>query len=229
LRSLETMNRFYCDILSANGFDGSKLRMDAPTRATYVAVTEPLSKERVKAIQDAKTSGQLFFATGGQHLNSNEFFQARAMTEREAKTKELEAKKKALQAGLLLENTVMVLLQTKGNLVSQNASEFTVPEIKMLLKWKKVKPASARKVDLLAAYYNNPPPLPSQLWTPADEMELVSLKADTVGLIDTALGVATTQMARAVRQNLANLDPETRAELKLALEGDEDGVARGEL
>jgi hypothetical protein len=131
-----------------------------------------------------------------------------------------------LSAALLLENAVMVLLQEKGSLVPENASRFTATEVKMLLKWKKAKPTSFKKADLVAAYYSNPP-LNAQLWTLPDEIELVGLQSDNVHMIDTALGVATTQMARAVRQNLANLDPETRAELKRALDGDDDGVARG--
>jgi hypothetical protein len=56
LQSLETLNRFYCDLLTTFGCDGSKLRIDAPTRVTYVAVTEPHSMARVKAIKDAKTA-----------------------------------------------------------------------------------------------------------------------------------------------------------------------------
>ena len=69
LKSLEAMNRFYCDTLTAIGCDGEKLRKDAPTRLTYVAVTEAHSEDRVKAIKNCKTAGQMFFATGGRHLN----------------------------------------------------------------------------------------------------------------------------------------------------------------
>jgi hypothetical protein len=227
LKSLETMNKFYCDILTANGCDGSKLLKEAPTRITYVAVTEEHSQERVAAIRNAKTAGQMFFATGGRHLNSDEFFQARALVERDARIKELELTRKTLNAALLLENDVMLLLQTKGSLVPSNASNFSVAEIKLLIKWKKVKPASAKKIDLLAAYYQNPPPISQPLWSPDDDVELAALKSTNVNMKDTALGVATMQMARAVRQNLSNLDPETRAELRRALDADDEPVTRG--
>jgi len=40
------------------------------------ALTVRHSKERILAIKSAKAAGQMFFATGGQHLNSDEFFQA---------------------------------------------------------------------------------------------------------------------------------------------------------
>jgi hypothetical protein len=134
LKALETLNGFYCDILTANGFEGSLMRMMAPTRNTYVAVMEPHSKERVQAIKDAKTAGQLFFATGGKHLNSDEFFQARALIEREMRTKELLAKKKSLAADLALEEKVTQILSMKGNPEEVNARDFTVSELKLLLK-----------------------------------------------------------------------------------------------
>jgi hypothetical protein len=76
LKQLESMNRFYCQILLSNGFESKFLRKDAPTRTTYVAVTAPESQHRVKAIKEAKTAGQLFYATGGRHINSDEFFKA---------------------------------------------------------------------------------------------------------------------------------------------------------
>jgi hypothetical protein len=64
-----------------------------------------------------------------------------------------------LNTTLILEDEVMKLLQTKGSLVpSNNASNNMFTEVKLLVKWKKVKPASAKKLDLLAAYYVNPPP-----------------------------------------------------------------------
>jgi hypothetical protein len=218
LKNVEALNRFYCDILTANGCDGSTLRKDAPTRATHVAVTEPHSSARVKMIKNAKTAGQLFFATGGQHLNSNDFFRARTLADREAKVKLLEAKKKSLTAALDVENSVMQLLQLKGSLCPQNAMAFTVFQIKLLVKWKKAKPASSKKEDLLAAYYSLPPPLATPSWTQTDEMELVELQSENVDMKDTAIGVSANQMARAVRQNLSNLDPAERAQLKQALD-----------
>jgi hypothetical protein len=55
LKPLENLKKIYCKILSANGCDGSKhRRKDAPTRETYVAVMEPHSMARVKAIKDSK-------------------------------------------------------------------------------------------------------------------------------------------------------------------------------
>ena len=163
-----------------------------------MAVTDICSIAWVKSIKDAKTVGQMFYATSGLHLNYDEFFQARAIAEREAKIKEMEQKKKALNGETSLERDVTLLMQTKGILVAANENIFTVPEIKLLLKWKKAKPASSKKADLLVAYYATPPPPRSKGWTADDDIELTALNSNNINMIDTALGVATTQMARAV-------------------------------
>jgi hypothetical protein len=223
MKSLESMNQFYCDVLSANGCDGLQLQKDAPTRATHVAVTQPHSDLRVAAVKNAKTAGQLFHATGGHHLNSNDFFKANALKVRDTRCKELETKKKTLNALLLMENKVMELLERKGSLVPQNASKYMVPEIKLLLKWKKAKPVSSKKPDLLASYYNSPPPLSPELWTLANEIELVALKSGAIDMKDTAIGIRTVQMARGVKQNVAYLDPAMQAELLVVLQAIQGG------
>jgi hypothetical protein len=58
----------------------------------------------------AKTAGQMFHATGGRHLNLDEFFKARALSEREARTKELSALKTKCNAAVELEGAVVTAL-----------------------------------------------------------------------------------------------------------------------
>jgi hypothetical protein len=221
LRSLETFNRFYCDILTTFGCDGSQLRLNAPTRTTHVAVTEPHSLARAKAIKDAKSAGQMFYATGGMHLNSDEFFQARELSIRDARLKELTRKKKACNERRVTVAAAMALFEEKGDLGPQTESRFNVAEIKLLLKWKKLKkiPVGAKRAALLQTYHATPPPLNDpQAWGPAEERELVAMQSEQVDMKDTAIGVATNQMARAVQHNLVNLSPTTRAQLLGALQ-----------
>lgn len=49
---------FCCDLLNANGYDVDRMRRNAPTSRleSYVAVTQPLSRERVEAIKKAKNA-----------------------------------------------------------------------------------------------------------------------------------------------------------------------------
>jgi hypothetical protein len=219
LRDLETNNMFYCDLLSASGFDGNQLRKKAPRRETYVAVTEPNSKERVKAIKEAKSAGQMFFATGGKHLNSDEFFVASELKKRDAAIKIMEASKEKRAKYCKEQRNAVLMIKAKGELTVNTEKLFTVPEIKTLLHWKKAKqPASTKKRDLVNAYLDTPKPKIQKTWTRGEEAALVALKVQDLPLIDTALGVATTQMATAVKNNLAQLDKEAMDSLKAALQ-----------
>jgi len=74
---------------------GDALKKMAPRlRKMPPAVTVPQSRERILAIKNAKDSGQMFFATGGQHLNSDEFFQARKHSKRLDEDKSFQDQKK---------------------------------------------------------------------------------------------------------------------------------------
>lgn len=210
LKRLEAANHFYSDFLTAEGYDGKHLRKDAPKRTTYVAVTVPQSKQRIQAIKRAKTAGQMFFATGGQHLNSDEFFRATELKERAAAIKAMEEKKLHRKVLLQQQKNVVALIKKKGELTSSNFKDFVVKEVTLLLKWKGAVALSTRKADIVNAYVNNPKPKPTKIWTRAEERELQQLK-------DTAIGVATSQMARAVTNNLANLDEESIKSLRSAL------------
>ena len=98
----------------------------------------------------------------------------------------------------------------KGDLTSINDKLFTAKEIKTLLKWKKVKPKGTKKADLVEAYIAAAKPPIQKSWTCSEEAALQDLKSEHVDLKDMALGIATTQMACAVANNLAQLDPESR-------------------
>jgi hypothetical protein len=219
LRDLEQHNRFYCDLLSANGFDGNQLRKQAPRRETYVAVTEPHSKERVNAIKAAKTAGQMFYATGGKHLNSDEFFVASELKKRDAEIKAMEDVKAKRAKYCKEQKEAVLMIRKKGELTVATEKEFTVAQIKTLLHWKKAKqPSSTKKRDLVNTYLDTVKPKIQKTWTRGEEAALVALKVQDLLLIDTALGMATTQMATAVKNNLAQLDKDSIDSLKTALE-----------
>jgi hypothetical protein len=180
-------------------------------------VTEPHSQDRVNAIKKAKTAGQMFYATGGKHLNTDEFFKATALKERDKELVVMEAAK-ALRLKMIAEQRAAgMLIRSKGELTSKTFKDFKVPEIKILLKWKGAKPVSSRKADIVEAYITAKKPPIVKSWKRSEEAALLANKEQTVALKDTALGVATTQMARAVTNNLAQLDEESLATLKSAL------------
>jgi hypothetical protein len=76
LQELEALNHFYCGILISNGFDGTELRLNAPKRKSIVVILKPNSLECQEAMRKASSVGATFQATGGGHLNSDNFFKA---------------------------------------------------------------------------------------------------------------------------------------------------------
>jgi Na+/phosphate symporter len=97
--------------------------------------------------------------------------------------------------------------------------DFTTKEIDVLLKWKKVKSTSKRKADLIQAYVDAPKPKIQKTWVRSEEAALAKLKEEVVELKETAVGVAASQMAKAVTTNLNHLDEESIAALKKAIDG----------
>ena len=81
LLTIEECNHSQCDFLLSLGYDATHLRLDAPkVLAKKFRLTQSQSKERIVAIQQASTAGQLFHVAHGKHLNSEEFFAAQAKT-----------------------------------------------------------------------------------------------------------------------------------------------------
>ena len=51
----------------------------------------------------------------------------------------------------------VMLIRQKGDLDSMSVKKFTLPEVKVLLKWKKVKVMATKKRDLVDAYIHCSP------------------------------------------------------------------------
>jgi len=229
LKRLEDSNRHYCDFLTANGFDGMALRKTAPVRKRTPAVTAPQSRERVLAIKKRKTAGNHFHTTGGQHLNSDEFFQAQALQEREKEFAALEKTEKQRLAAMALHLKAKEILQQHEGVTSAiAAASLSAPQLKVLVNWKRIKIPrdAAKKVDLIALYVRNPEPPEPVPWTEEDQSKLESLKNPLVPLPETALGVAANQMASAVSNNIANLSEDSRRMLLQSLASFETGQAQ---
>ena len=222
LKEIAQANKFHCEVLTANGYLGASLFKQAPRmKKKLPAVTIPQTKERIKAIRNAKASGQLFHATGGQHLNSDEFFKARAMVEREEAVVKEEKTKQNRILLLDLEKEARALLAIKGPLTVEtaNARVFSKADIKLLCKWKGTKNTKIngkvpdKKENFAKLYFETADPPPPKRWTEEDEEALRVLKEDDVPLEETQLGVAARQMAVATANNMSKLDRKTRNEL----------------
>jgi hypothetical protein len=214
LRELDALNLFYTNLLSSNGFDGSKLRHEAPQRKLIVAISKPNSLERQLAMKKASSAGATFQATGGGHLNSDDFFKAAESKARDNKIKEMEEYKKEQEKYCKDQWAALRLITAKGELTEGTEGKFTMPEIKILLKWKKIKPVGTRKRDLIEAYRNTPKPKIRPMWKRSEQAALDSLKEAEIPLESTALGAAAKRMVRNLENSIGNLDKDSLNQLE---------------
>ena len=207
LLAIERINNMHCDFLCGFGFDGSQLRKQAPTvSGRKFKLTEPHSKERIEALQKAKTAGQLFHATHGEHLNSIDFFKARAKSNRDMEIKRLEALKKATLKTEIYRQKALAVLQAKGEPTVATIGNYTKEDLKDLLRWRSGKTSTANKTELLEAYLSCTRIAIPPAWSEANEAELQALKNTEIEFKDTALAVSLKQKAKAVVNNIDELD-----------------------
>jgi hypothetical protein len=218
LVELEEMNGRYCNILTANGFAGDFLRMAAPKRKKVVAVSQPNTLERQEALRNASSAGKTFHATGGGHLNSDDYFKAAELKARANKLKAMEEVKKEREKYCKDQWAALRLIKAKGELTWDTVSRFTIFEIKILLKWKKVKATGTKKRDLVEAYTDAPKPIIQPMWKRSEQAKLDALKDTNVSLESTALGAAAKKMVKNLQNSMGNLDAEALKELEAIIQ-----------
>ncbi len=86
---VEESNQLSCFFLTQHGYNGNILRVEVNT-VKPTKVTMPHSKERINMITKATNHGQLFCATGGAHLTSNDMLTALESKIREEDIKKLQ-------------------------------------------------------------------------------------------------------------------------------------------
>jgi hypothetical protein len=219
LKELDNLNCYYCQILATNGFDGKPFRITAPKRTTTIAVSKPNTQERRDALKKASTAGQTFHATGGGHLNSDDFFLAAAAKARDHEVKAMEEIKKNRKRYCDDQWAALRLIKAKGELTFETASRFSLAETKTMAKWKKIKPTGTKKSDLVEAYTNAPKPKIKPVWQPSEQAKLDALKdPSNITLQSTALGVAMKKMVRTLQNSFGDLDVDSLKELEALLQ-----------
>ena len=96
LLQIEDMNKRSTDLLNLHGLDGDILKTSAPRldkSKTSVSVTAPRSRARQDLLAKASTAGSRFYATGGEMLNSDDYFIAEERKQRTIEVNQLEIKK----------------------------------------------------------------------------------------------------------------------------------------
>jgi hypothetical protein len=217
LEELDMLNLQYCTTLTTHGFDGTKLRKEAPKRKTVVAVSKPNTLDRQQAMKKATSAGQTFHATGGGHLNSDDFFKAAELKARENKIKAMEEVKSERDKYCKNQWAAIRLIKLKGELTLDTEKAFTLPEVKIMNKWKMIKTTGTKKRELVEAYTAVPKPKIQTIWSRSEEAQLEALKATDFPLQSTALGAAARKMVNNLKNSLGNLDDNSLKELESIL------------
>ena len=162
--------------------------------------------------------------------HSSDFFNARAKSEREAKAAKLEAdKKERIKARTAADKARVILEAHGGEPTNEKIKEFAKSELQDLCSWRVgTKGGIKNKNKLLELYLSVPPPKKVVPWSEEEEMKLQELKSDDIPFKDTALHVSLKQSAKAVKNNVKNLDEDEASELLQALQERSGTVPTGE-
>ena len=182
----------------------------------------PQTHERIEVIAKAKEAGQLFHATAGEHISSNDFFKSRALIEKRVQIKKMENEKSRSVQLHAINNDRLEIISRKGEITVANKQSFLVSEIKILLKWKQCKNMSGNKPELLNRYFETPDPEEITPWSDLQEQELLTLQDNGIEMKDTAVAVSTKQMANAVCNNINLLNTPEKKRLILTLNQEEE-------
>ena len=141
-----------CTLVGCTGTrGGNQFRIKAPTleTSTEQPLTMPNTREMQDKIMAAKSSGQLFHATGGRHIYSDAFFIGKEREVREARMKAMVADKKFQLENVALETVALKVL------ADQHGESIRIKDLKVLIKWKQGgKPAkSSLNRDALRALW----------------------------------------------------------------------------
>ena len=203
--------------------------MSAPKRgAKKYELTQPQSKERVEVLRHAKTAGKLFHATHGEHLNSNDFFKSRAIDDRKKKADAMLKEKRTRYEKSKLREQALQVIKEHGEPTTEKIKDYPAKAMQKLYEWKHNKKSSEAREKLLEVYLKKDPPKEEPEWTMSEEIRLKELLTEDMYAKDTALGVQLKQTAKALANNIDDLDEESKAELLQKLQGDNTVTSFGD-
>jgi len=230
LLQIERLNMAAVSFLVANNYDGTAFSKRAPRQhrsQMNIAVTAPRSRERQDRLAKASTASGRFVATGGEHLNCDDWFIATERTSRVAAVKNLESKKKEFEEAKKREDDAKAIIEKYCSMDKDiknptHANELTATELKSLYKWKhgkNVPQKDSQKSKLLADWLETKdrPPAGLHSWTTENETDLAKLKSDDIQLQDTEVG---RQMQISIDEMVAkfpHISPEQIQQMKAAL------------
>ena len=114
MESIQQANDTAVALQKLQGCQADLLVVKIKPVAKQKGVTVPFSKERIFALDNAKTHGKKFWATGGSHITSNGFFKSLEVPELKRKRKAVEKEKEEKKDKVALEKEASAVLAATG-------------------------------------------------------------------------------------------------------------------
>jgi len=139
-------------------------------------------------LSQAKSHGNIFTATGGVHLMSNDIFKGIMLKQRRILREKLAMEKTLRQQQERTESNALTILEAAGG----NATKIKGSDLTILLSWHQhPKVAGMKKEEKLSAWVaivnrGRAPPL-FEKWTDADNLKLLEAQSGVVEMAHTAL------------------------------------------
>ncbi len=198
VNSVQEANEYAVYSLTEAGYDGSQLQAVVAVRPADARSTGPItqrmSKECIELLARANTHGKKFFATGGSHVCSDDFFKAQSLLARDDELAEKEALKKTLQHKAEIAAKGMAIVAEKAALFeTNNYKDVSSKELDVLMQWYDVeKRQGMKKPDKVAVWKDirlsgKAGPVVHN-WNDEDEQQLMRIKNREVDMSETYLG-----------------------------------------
>ncbi len=154
INSVQEANEYAVYSLTEAGYDGSALQALVsfrPPDPRMGPITERMSRERIELLARANMHEKKFFATGGSHVCSDDFFKAQALLAREEEIAEkMKLKKSLQQKAELREKGMAILVEKAACFESNNYKDVSTKELDILLLWYGVDKKGMKKAEKVA-------------------------------------------------------------------------------
>lgn len=142
-------------------------------------------------------------------MNSEDFFKSRAVGERKKLADVMLKNKRERYARKKLQQQARDILKKHGEPPEEKIKNYPVPAMQKLYEWKHNKKSTEGREKLLKAYFGTPVPPKERDWSMSEKIKLKELLTGGMCVKDTAMGGQLKQTAKAIPNNIDDLDKES--------------------
>jgi len=176
-------NVIACNALAMEGYNGDVMKITLKPIECTTCVTLPHTQDRIELLSQAKSHGNIFAATGGVHLTSNDIFMGIVLKQRKILREKLAKEKTLHQRQERTESNALAIFEAAGG----DATKIKGSDLTILLSWHQhPKVADMKKEEKLSAwvaFVNRGKAPPSfEKWTDANNLILLEAQLDIVAI-----------------------------------------------